>query len=53
VNDRVVEDIRWTPPARPFLEKQREYPQAGLRVHPPTDSSVLGYYAEAHSNGQS
>jgi hypothetical protein len=28
VNDRVVEDIAWTPPARPFFEKQREYPQA-------------------------
>ena len=28
VNDRVVEDILWTPPARPFFEKQREYPQA-------------------------
>jgi DNA invertase Pin-like site-specific DNA recombinase len=28
VNDRVVEDIVWTPPARPFFEKQREYPQA-------------------------
>jgi hypothetical protein len=28
VNDRVVADILWTPPARPFFEKQREYPQA-------------------------
>jgi DNA invertase Pin-like site-specific DNA recombinase len=28
VNDRNVEDIVWTPPARPFFEKQQEYPQA-------------------------
>jgi DNA invertase Pin-like site-specific DNA recombinase len=28
VNDRNVEEIVWTPPARPFFEKQREYPQA-------------------------
>ena len=28
VNDRVVEEIVWTQPARPFFEKQREYPQA-------------------------
>ena len=28
VKDRVVEAISWTPPARPFFEKQREYPQA-------------------------
>jgi DNA invertase Pin-like site-specific DNA recombinase len=27
VNDRNVEEIVWTPPARPFLEKQRECPQ--------------------------
>ena len=37
VNDRVVEDIVWTPPARPFFEKQREYPQAGLRTRPLSD----------------
>jgi hypothetical protein len=28
VNHRVVEGVLWTPPARPFFEKQREYPQA-------------------------
>ncbi|MGD0123002.1 MAG: hypothetical protein ABSC46_10630 [Candidatus Limnocylindrales bacterium] len=28
VNDRVVEGILWAPTARPFFEKQREYPQA-------------------------
>jgi hypothetical protein len=28
VDDREVRQIVWTPPARPFLEKQREYPQA-------------------------
>jgi hypothetical protein len=27
VNDRKVEEIVWTPPARPFFEKQRECPQ--------------------------
>jgi ribosomal protein L11 len=27
VNDRKAEEIVWTPPARPFLEKQRECPQ--------------------------
>ena len=27
VNDRNVEEIVWTPPARPFFEKQRECPQ--------------------------
>jgi DNA invertase Pin-like site-specific DNA recombinase len=27
VNDRRVEVIDWTPPARPFFERQREYPQ--------------------------
>jgi DNA invertase Pin-like site-specific DNA recombinase len=28
VDDREVRQIVWTPPARPFFEKQREYPQA-------------------------
>ena len=28
VNDRVVEEIVWTQPARPFFERQRVYPQA-------------------------
>jgi hypothetical protein len=27
VNDREVKEITWTPPARPFFEIQREYPQ--------------------------
>jgi hypothetical protein len=27
VNDRQVEAIEWTPPVRPFFEKQRECPQ--------------------------
>lgn len=27
VNNRKVEEIVWTPPARPFLEEQRECPQ--------------------------
>jgi hypothetical protein len=28
VDDREGRQIVWTPPARPFFEKQREYPQA-------------------------
>jgi len=47
VNDREVEEIVWTPPARPFFERQRECPQGGLSTHPPTDSRTLAYYAEA------
>jgi hypothetical protein len=47
VNNRKVEEIVWTPPARPFFEKQRECPQGGLRAHPPTDSVRLAFYAEA------
>jgi hypothetical protein len=34
VNDRTVEEIVWTPPARPFFERQRECPQGGLRTRP-------------------
>jgi len=44
VNDRVVEDIVWTPPARPFFEDQREYPQAGLRTRPLSDDGDLAWY---------
>jgi hypothetical protein len=47
VNDRNVEDIVSTPPARPFFEKQRKYPQGGLRAHPSAHLGALGYYAEA------
>jgi len=52
VNDRNVEDIVWAPPGRPFFaevgaERRWEYPQGGLRAHPPTDSVGLAYYAEA------
>jgi len=47
VNDKVVEEIVRAPRARPFFEKQREYPQGGLRAHPPTDTVGLAYYAEA------
>jgi hypothetical protein len=28
VRNREIAAIDWTPPARPFFEKQREYPQA-------------------------
>jgi hypothetical protein len=44
VNDRTVEAIVWTPPARPFFEKQREYPQAALGARPLSDDGDLEWY---------
>ena len=43
VRDRQVEVIEWTPPARPFFEKQRECPQGGLGTRQTTEA--LEYYA--------
>jgi hypothetical protein len=37
VNDRKAEEIVWTPPARPFFERQRECPQGALRTRPLSD----------------
>jgi hypothetical protein len=34
VGDRKVEEIVWTPPARPFFERQRECPQGALGTRP-------------------
>lgn len=45
VNDRMVEEIVWTPPARPFFEKQRECPQGGLGTRPLLSDDDLAWYA--------
>jgi len=45
VNDRNVEDIVWTPPARPFFEKQRECPQGGLGTRLLLSDDDLAWYA--------
>jgi hypothetical protein len=45
VNDRKVEEIVWTPPARPFFEKQRVCPQGGLRTRPLLIDDNLAWYA--------
>jgi hypothetical protein len=45
VNDREVEEIVGTPPARPFFEKQRECPQGGLRTRPLLSDDDLAWYA--------
>ncbi|MFI5040450.1 MAG: recombinase family protein [Acidimicrobiales bacterium] len=46
VRDRVVEAIKWTPPALPFFEKrQRECPQGVSRTRPLSDADALAWYA--------
>ena len=44
VNDREVRQIVWTPPARPFFDEQREYPQAALGARPLSDDGDLEWY---------
>jgi hypothetical protein len=44
VNDRQVEAIVWTPPGRPFFEKQRVCPQGGSSTHPLSDDDPLAWY---------
>jgi hypothetical protein len=44
VRDREVESIEWTPPARPFFEKQREYPQGALGTRPLSFDDRLAWY---------
>ena len=44
VRDRQLESIAWTPPARPFFERQREYPQGALGTRPLSDDAVLAWY---------
>jgi hypothetical protein len=45
VNDLKVEEIVWTPPARPFFEKQRECPQGGFRTRLLLTDDSLAWYA--------
>ena len=46
VRDRQLQEIRWTPAARPFFEKrQRECPQGGSGTRPLSDDEdVLAWY---------
>jgi hypothetical protein len=45
VNDRNLEEIVWTLPARPFFEKQRACPQGGLGTRPLLSDDDLAWYA--------
>jgi len=50
VNDRQVEAIAWTPPARPFFAEvshkgQRECPQGALGTRPLLTDDILAWYA--------
>ena len=42
--DRQLETIDWTPPARPFFKRQREYPQWALGTRPLFDDESLAWY---------
>jgi DNA invertase Pin-like site-specific DNA recombinase len=45
VRDRQLESIAWTPPARPFFERQRACPQGALRTRPLSDEDAsLAWY---------
>jgi len=45
VRDRQLETIDWTPPARPFFKRQREYPQGALGTRPLSDEDAsLAWY---------
>jgi hypothetical protein len=45
VRDRAIQQIVWTPPARPFFEKrQRECPQGALGTRPLSDDDILAWY---------
>src|SRR5674476_1160201 len=44
VRDRQLESIDWTPPARPFFERQRACPQGALGTRPLSDDSSLAWY---------
>jgi DNA invertase Pin-like site-specific DNA recombinase len=44
VRDRQLETIDWTPPARPFFERQREYPQGALGTRPLSVDASLAWY---------
>jgi hypothetical protein len=45
IRDRQLDSIVWTPPVRPFFERQRVCPQGDLGTHLPT-LDVLGWYEE-------
>lgn len=45
VRDREIAAIDWTPPARPFFERQRECPQGGSSTHPLSIDDPLAWYA--------
>jgi DNA invertase Pin-like site-specific DNA recombinase len=44
VRDRQLETIDWTPPARPFFERQRACPQGALGTRPLSDDASLAWY---------
>ncbi len=44
VRDRRLETIEWTPPARPFFEKQRVCPQGALGTRPLSEDDSLVWY---------
>ncbi len=44
VRDRQLETITWTPPARPFFEKQRECPQGDSGTRPLSADDSLAWY---------
>jgi hypothetical protein len=45
IRDRQVEAIDWTPPARPFFERQRECPQGVSGTRPLSADDSLAWYA--------
>lgn len=44
IRDRQLDSIAWTPPVRPFFEKQRVCPQGGSSTHPLSDDDPLAWY---------
>jgi hypothetical protein len=44
VRARRLEPIEWVPAARPFFERQREYPQGGLGTRPLSVDDSLAWY---------
>jgi hypothetical protein len=44
VRDRKVDSVVWTPPVRPFFEKQQEYPQGALGTRPLSEDDSLAWY---------
>ena len=44
IRDRRLDSIAWTPPVRPFFERQRECPQGALGTRPLSDDDPLAWY---------